>query len=306
MQISKGPLIPQRADPWVLRHLDGYYYFTASAPEYDRIVLRRSWTVAGLAGAGEAVIWRKHASGPMSWHIWAPELHFVDGAWHIYFAAGQAEAHWDIRIYVLRNKSADPFVGAWEELGQVRTDWDSFSLDATTFEVAGRRYLSWAQSDPALGPGTSVYVAQMGSPTALASRQVRITQPTLPWEIIGYRVNEGPGVLQRDGKLFVTFSASATDQNYCIGLLRADASADLLNPASWVKTQHPVLATDAARGIYGPGHNSFTVSEDGRTDLLVFHARSYSGTFPDPLRDPNRDAYVRPIVWVDGVPTFSA
>ena len=31
--------IPQRADPYVYRHTDGTYYFTASVPEYDRIVL---------------------------------------------------------------------------------------------------------------------------------------------------------------------------------------------------------------------------------------------------------------------------
>src|SRR5687767_12817084 len=54
----KNPLIEQRADPWVLRHTDGNYYFTASVPEYDRIVLRRAETVAGLADAAEKVIWR--------------------------------------------------------------------------------------------------------------------------------------------------------------------------------------------------------------------------------------------------------
>lgn len=302
--IPTGVLIPQRADPYVLRHKDSYYYFTASVPEYDRIVLRRSWTIAGLSNAGEAVIWRKHASGPMSWHIWAPELHHVEDAWHVYFAAGRAEAPWDIRIHVLRNASPDPFVGTWEELGQVRTDWDSFSLDATTFTANGKRYLSWAQHDPKLGPGTSVYLAEMATPTTLASHQARITQPTLPWETIGHRVNEGPAVLRRNGNLYLTFSASATDENYCIGLLRASETSNLLDPASWTKTPTPVFSTDALQSRYGPGHNSFTVSEDGKTDLLVYHARTYPGTYPDPLKDPNRDAYVRAISWQDDVPAF--
>ena len=43
------PLVPQRADPHVYRHTDGYYYFTGSVPEYDRIELRRSKTVNGLS-----------------------------------------------------------------------------------------------------------------------------------------------------------------------------------------------------------------------------------------------------------------
>ena len=34
-----GDAVQQRADPWILRHTDGNYYFTASVPEYDRIIL---------------------------------------------------------------------------------------------------------------------------------------------------------------------------------------------------------------------------------------------------------------------------
>ena len=34
------PFIKQRADPYIYKHIDGSYYFTASVPEYDRIVLR--------------------------------------------------------------------------------------------------------------------------------------------------------------------------------------------------------------------------------------------------------------------------
>ena len=35
------PFIAQRADPYVLRHGDEWY-FTASVPEYDRIALRHA------------------------------------------------------------------------------------------------------------------------------------------------------------------------------------------------------------------------------------------------------------------------
>ena len=33
------PFILQRADPYVYQHTDGTYYFTASVPAYDRIIL---------------------------------------------------------------------------------------------------------------------------------------------------------------------------------------------------------------------------------------------------------------------------
>ena len=74
----KNPLVPQRADPWCLKHIDGYYYFTGSVPEYDRIELRRSETINGLSDAEGTVIWKKHESGAMSYNIWAPELHYID------------------------------------------------------------------------------------------------------------------------------------------------------------------------------------------------------------------------------------
>ena len=301
----RNPLIEQRADPWVLRHGDGNYYFTASVPEYDRIVLRRAKTVAGLADAAEKVIWRKHDEGAMGAHIWAPELHQIDGVWYVYFAAGRADKIWDIRIYVLSNASADPMQGEWTERGQLKTAWESFALDAHTFEHRGQRYLVWAQNDPKLGPGTSLYIAAMSDPLSIEGKPVRISRPELPWETIGHRVNEGPAALIRNGRVFLAYSASATDHNYCMGLLTARDDADLLEAASWTKSPEPVFRTNEANSQYGPGHCSFTVAEDGKTDLLVYHARSYRDVKPDPLRDPNRHTRVKVLRWrTDGTPDF--
>ena len=47
------PWILQRADPYVYKHTDGTYYFTASVPAYDTVVLRKSKTLAGLARSEE-------------------------------------------------------------------------------------------------------------------------------------------------------------------------------------------------------------------------------------------------------------
>lgn len=91
------PWIMQRADPYIYLHDNGKYYFTASVPSYDRIVLRESDTLEGLALATEHEIWHKHESGIMGNHIWAPELHYLNQKWYIYFAAGDAEDKWNIR-----------------------------------------------------------------------------------------------------------------------------------------------------------------------------------------------------------------
>jgi GH43 family beta-xylosidase len=301
-----NPLIAQRADPFITHRVRGRYYFTGSVPEYDRIIVRGATTIAGLATATESVVWRRPATGRMGGHIWAPELHRIDNRWYLYFAAGDSDDVFRIRTYVLESALADPTDPAgWTLRGQLATEWDSFTLDSTTFAHRGRRYLLWAQSEPEIAVNSSLYIAEMSSPWALKSKPVRIATPTRSWEIQGYRVNEGPAVLIRNGRVFVTFSASATDARYCMGLLTADARADLLASSSWRKTPEPVFGTNAETGRYGPGHNSFTVAEDGVTDVLVYHARDYRDIVGDPLYDPNRHTRVQRLYWhPDGTPLF--
>lgn len=298
-------LIAQRADPWIFRHTDGYYYFIATVPEYDRIELRRARTITGLTGAAAEVIWRKHTSGPMGAHIWAPELHRIDGAWYIYFAAGDAEDPWKIRMYALRNDAANPLQGEWREMGRIATPVDSFSLDATSFTHRGKRYLVWAQYDAEGKRGSALLMAEMASPTEIKLPVITLSEPTLDWETKGYRVNEGPAVLKRNGRVFISYSASATDHNYAMGLLWADAKADLMNPDSWHKSQQPVFATNDSLQRFGPGHNSFTVAEDGVTDLVIYHARDYRDIEGDALNNPDRHTRVRVLAWDEnGMPDF--
>jgi GH43 family beta-xylosidase len=300
-----NPIIEQRADPWVYLHGDGAYYFTASVPEYDRIELRRAASIQGLGAAAPHVIWRKRDSGPMSAHIWAPEIHYVDGAWYIYFAAARTDALFDHRTYVLQNRAANPLEGEWTELGQLRTGWESFTLDATSFVHRGTQYLVWAQRDPAIPGNSNLYIAAMENPWTLRGPQVLISRPDHDWERIGFAVNEGPAVLNKHGRLFLTYSASATDQHYCMGLLTADETGDLLAAGSWRKAAEPVFQSSEATGQYGPGHSCFTRSPDGAEDILVYHARSYKEIVGDPLFDPNRHTRAQPIRWrPDGTPDF--
>ncbi|MDO3409102.1 family 43 glycosylhydrolase [Saccharibacillus sp. CPCC 101409] len=305
-----NPLIEQRADPFIVKHDDGYYYFTASVPEYDRIELRRSRTLEGLRTAEPAAIWRKPAEGPMSANIWAPELHRIDGKWYVYFAAAHTaetrDGLFDHRMYALENESENPLEGRWTEKGQVITAWESFALDATSFEHRGKRYYLWAQKDPDIEGNSNLYLSEMENGWTLKGPQVMIATPEYEWEKIGFLVNEGPAVLIRGGKVWVSFSASATDHHYCMGLLAADADADLLDPASWAKLPEPVFRTSEKNGQYGPGHNSFTVGEHGE-DLLVYHARNYKEIEGDPLYDPNRHTRVQRFGWNEGgTPEFGA
>ena len=302
-----NPLVRQRADAQVFRHTDGWYYLTGSVPEYDRLVLRRARTIAGLSTAREAVLWRHEAKGPMSGFLWAPELHRIDGRWIMYFAAGPSGGGEDvfrIRTYAITCDGDDPMTGRWRVLGQLETPWDSFNLDSTSFVIRGTRYLCWAQREPGIETNSNLYIAPLATPLTLAAKPTRLTVPELPWEVRGFKVAEAPALLVRNGRMFLTYSASATDARYCLGMLSAKESADPMDAAAWTKSPVPVMATDPARRIFGPGHNSFTVDERGR-DMLVFHARDYERIEGDPLFDPNRHTRVQPIRYAaDGTPLF--
>jgi GH43 family beta-xylosidase len=303
------PLILQRADPCIRRHTDGWYYFTASVPAYDRIELRRARTIAELASAQPHDVWHKPSAGPLSELIWAPEIHHHRGVWFIYFAAAPTreikDGLFQHRMYALTCPASDPLAGEWTLAGRIDTGLDSFCLDATTFTHRGVLYYVWAQKDPAIEGNSNLYIARMDTPTTLATAPVRLSIPEFSWEKKGFSVNEGPSVLIRHGRVFITYSASATDENYCMGLLHASEEADLLNPRSWAKSPVPVFQSCYEKEVYGPGHNSFTVAEDGITVLLVYHARTYTKIEGDPLWDPNRHTYVKPLKWnPTGMPVF--
>ena len=321
MKKYNDPLALGRADPYIYKHTDGYYYFTATYPSYDGICIRKSETINGLTDAPEREIWHNHETGVMASHIWAPELHFINGKWYIYFAAGEHENIWEIRPYVLECADADPIGGTWTEMGMMqaltppdentingydRYSFTDFSLDMTTFEHRGRRYCIWAEKVGRRFGISNLYIAEMSAPNKLKTVQVLLTTPDYDWERIDFWVNEGPAVLKHGGKIFVTYSASATGQMYCMGMLTADENADLLDPRSWSKKRYPVLQTDPAKKVFGPGHNSFTVGENGET-LCILHYRDYSDEHisGDPLNNPDRHAHVLEVQFDEnGEPVF--
>ena len=303
--------IQKRADPYVYKHTDGTYYFTASLPDYDGIALRKADKLFDLKDAPEKMIWKKHDKGIMSFHVWAPELHFIFGKWYIYFAAGDVDDIWAIRPYVLECRGDDPFNDEWIEKGMMQcSDEDpfsfrEFSLDATVLENHGEYYFIWAEK---VGVGkqiSNLYIAKMESATKLSTVQVLLTTPDYDWERVGFWVNEGPAFIKHDGKIYMTYSASETGVAYCIGMLSADENDDLLDPKSWTKSRMPVLKTSEELKIYGPGHNSFTVNDEGEP-VMIYHARTEAEIVGNPLYNPNRHAMVMKVKWNEsGEPEFS-
>ena len=91
-KVYKNPFIPERADPYITKGSDGYYYFTASYPMksdndpegYDRVILRRAKKLEELADAKEITIWKADDTTMSHRFIWAPELHEIGGKWYVF------------------------------------------------------------------------------------------------------------------------------------------------------------------------------------------------------------------------------
>ena len=325
-----NPFIYHRADPFIYKHIDGMYYFTASYTDMEHnldgkyqylyIILRRSATLGGLAdGSGayeEKTVYERSpiAGGTLSPHIWAPEIHYIDGKWYIYYTTTISdESSWRIRPHCLECRDMDPFNGNWEQKGPVVTEvkgdiaFTDFSLDHTHFEHDGKHYFLWAQKTNNI---SDIFIAQLSNPWTLCTPAVRLSHPEYAWELHGFPVDEGPGVIKHGGKIFITFSGSGTDSLYCVGLLYADEKAELLDAASWKKLPYPVFQSSRDTGQFGLGHNSFTRSDDDTEDLIIYHGRQEERYLVEedyqPLYDAGRNASVGKIYWdEDGMPNFS-
>lgn len=321
-----NPFIVERADPFMTKGEDGYYYFTASYPMksdedpegYDRVVLRRAKTIEGLREAEEKTIWKATKATLSHRFIWAPELHFIGGKWYVFYAGSEStENRWAFDCHVLQCQGDDPYNNEWVEKGKFdklpedKFSFTGFSLDMTYFEAAGKSYVIWAQHSEI--KISCLYMAEVNpaEPWKLISMPMLLTEPEYDWEKVRFAVNEGPAVLKHEGKIYVCFSASGTGPEYCVGVLEAQEGSDLLSRDSWKKQDKPLLKSEDLFQEYGPGHNSFTKDEEGN-DVIVYHARSqecFDGTCGyaenDPLYDPCRHARIRTVMWDEsGMPKF--
>ena len=327
------PLIEERADPCIAYDAQRKcYYFTATYPlngkdgadGNDRLVIRKASTIEGLATAEEYVIWDESEVVGFEQFIWAPELRYIGGSWYFLSTAALDGSGYsfNLRPFLMKCNNPDDITNpdSWGKPQRIQlksgdsTGLSAMSLDMTYFEVGDKAYYAWADfTSNAANPNgvSSIYLASVdpSDPTQLTSNCVVIAVPEYSWEVQRFTVNEGPSVLLHDGKVYMTFSASGTGSEYCIGLLTADANADLLNPASWTKTPYPIMTSgDFNDALCGPGHNSFTVNEAG-DPVIVYHARptvlhQYHGG--DPLYDACRYAYVKPVFFdSEGVPVLN-
>jgi GH43 family beta-xylosidase len=252
------------ADPWISYHDGNYYLVTTSWT--DVITVRRSTTLAGLSTAPSVQVWKGDAASRCC-NIWAPELHFLNGRWYLYYVAGQNVSDYNPtqRSHVLESAGSDP-MGPYTYKGQLNSAW---MLDPSVLNVGGRLYMLGSANT---GGTQNVVIAPMSNPYTVSGSYSTISTPTYAWERQGGTVNEGAEILQRNGRTFLIYSASGCwTPDYKLGQLELTGS-NPLSASSWTKKSTPVFQRSDANGVYGPGHNGFFTSPDGRENWIVYHA----------------------------------
>jgi len=120
----------------VLRWRGAYYYCRSAR---GRIHVSRSQRLHEVGKDPGQVVWSPAPGTAWSRHLWAPELHHLDGRFYVYLAAddGRNQNH---RVYVLEGDASDP-LRPFALKGRLAGPEDRWAIDATVLSMDdGRRY----------------------------------------------------------------------------------------------------------------------------------------------------------------------
>ncbi len=273
------------SDPCICRY-NGKYFLSASGQR--SVTFRISNTLEGLALAEPVNVYTMPEDDKIHANMWAQEMHIIRGIPYVFTTVGEREWY-TVRSHVLRCNGNPENPSDWEEPRLVlRPDGtelqpEGISLDMTYFCINEIHYVMWSdrkfkvRSEKYVVADTAdIYIATIDPdrPWQLTSKPVCILRPMYGWDRYETLVDEGPYLLKHGTDLFVTISGSSTGlaDLYCLGLLHAKETDNLLLPESWDWLPYPVLTKESVKGEYGPGHNCFIKEPESGDDLLVYHA----------------------------------
>ena len=281
----------------MVRH--GDEYFTCCTGARGRLEV---WRSASLLERGTcAVVWTPPRCGWNRAEVWAPEIHFLQGHWYLYYAAsnGRNENH---RMGVLRSVTDDP-QGEFQNLGQMYTGDDiagrtdnRWAIDGTPLELNGNLYFAWSGWEDRRDI-QHLYIARMSDPATICSNRVRMAPNNChAWEHVGETrcqrgLHEGPAFLHRHGRVFCVYSCSGSVGAHLQArpAQHGRARADPLDPASWTKHPSPDHAVDRRTSTASATARSRPASTAARTGSCST-ARRASGTAGREAYMPNVSA----------------
>ncbi|MDR2928608.1 MAG: glycoside hydrolase family 43 protein [Cytophagaceae bacterium] len=254
-------LVPDCADPYVLKHEGKYYLYGTGGQKGIRVYVSdnlANWSEAAGARDGFALdstdVWGNRG-------FWAPEVYRINNKFYMYFTVQE-------RIAVAESDSPlGPFVQPVMEPFHL----DIPEIDTHLFiDDDGTKYLYFVR----FTNGNEIWAAMLNDDLRSIDDET-LTYcfgQSQAWEDSSRepyphaKVNEGPFILKHNGIYYLTYSANHTaNPDYGVGYATAKHP---LGP--WEKyAGNPILTGDGEK-INGPGHHSFTTSPSGQP-YIVYH-----------------------------------
>ncbi len=258
-------------DPQILLHGGRYYCYATSHGRGFRVWESGdlcSWSEPRLCFYADEGHW---AGGS----FWAPEVVCCGGRFIMHYS-GRMKKNGSLRIGVAVSDSPlGPFVDVKNE---PMFDLGYAAIDGSLLTYKGENYLYYAR-DCSENVIEGIHVSQLycvrldETLTRTVGEHVLISTPTRPWELLSldgnFIWNEGPTLIERDGRIVMNYSANFYASNdYSICIATADSP---FGPFTKEDAANPVLRS---RGeLFGAGHNSFFRAADGRL-MTSFHVQT--------------------------------
>lgn len=274
MRGFKNPISPFSApDPFMtFDPVTGYYY--ALFTRATGLELFRSRHAGNIVTDNDFItVYTPNGERDGIWgDIWAPEMHRApNGRWYIYTSGRIKPERSKKCLFIMEGPADDPFAGEW--VFKCKPSPDIYSIDPTVYTAPdGVQYLCSSRSIP--GSGQVLEICDLINPYTYGENRVTIARAELDWELIPPYVGrsaivEGAFFLERNGRLFIIYSANGCwSDNYCLGVLE-HTGGSLCDAASWRKHEKPLLVH--GNGVYGPGHASFFLSPDQSEVWCAYH-----------------------------------
>ncbi len=277
------------ADPCLV-YYKGWYYLSVTTGQDVKI--RKARHLGDLATAEAVTVY--HSDDPAQNHnVWAPEFHRFDRKWYLYVTGGNG-AEPSHRMWVAEGEGDTP-MGPYKFKAKLLTDPkdEFYAIDGHPFRTKdGRMFFVWCGRPSITGQG--LYISKMSNPWTLEGPRTSLLVDGFGCSV----VREGPETLQRNGKVFLTYSACSADTpDYRIGMTIADAKADLVDASAWKQSPNPIFERNDEAGVYGPGHHFFFRSPDGKEDWIAYHAKPSTK-----VGYADRTTRAQKIDWKEGLP----